>query len=125
MARKYIENPNACTLVHAMNVIGNKWKPIIIYLLSNGALRFGMLNALIPTISKKVLTIQLKELEQDDLIVRQSFAETPPRVEYSLTKKSQALLPVLKVLSNWTANTYSHLDFEECKIELEQESDTH
>ncbi|WP_299529199.1 helix-turn-helix domain-containing protein [Ulvibacterium sp.] len=116
MARKYIENPNACTLVHTMNIIGNKWKPIIIYLLSNGSLRFGRLNALIPTISKKVLTNQLKELENDGLLFRESFAEIPPRVEYSLTEKSIGLLPALKKLSEWANKAYPKINFEECKI---------
>lgn len=116
MARKYIENPNACSLVHTMNIIGNKWKPIIIYLLSNGPMRFGLLNTLIPTISKKVLVNQLKELESDGLLIRESFAEIPPRVEYSLTKKAIGLLPVLKELSNWANNAYPELDFEACKI---------
>ncbi len=117
MARKYIANPNSCTLVHTMNIIGNKWKPIIIYLLSNGALRFGKLNVLIPTISKKVLTNQLKELESDGLLVRKSFAETPPRVEYSLTEKTIGLLPILKQLSHWAMNAYPEINFEECRIE--------
>lgn len=116
MARKYIDNPNACTLVHTMNIIGNKWKPIIIYLLSNGALRFGKLNTLLPTISRKVLTNQLKELESDGLLLRRSFAETPPRVEYSLTEKASGLLPVLKQLSDWAEYTYPEIDFEECRI---------
>nr|WP_299339207.1 helix-turn-helix domain-containing protein [Allomuricauda sp.] len=116
MARKYIDNPNACTLVHTMNIIGNKWKPIIIYLLSNGPLRFGMLNTLMPTISKKVLTNQLKELESDGLLLRKSFAEIPPRVEYSLTERASGLLPVLKQLSDWANDTYPEIDFEECRI---------
>ena len=116
MSRKYIDNPNACSLVHTMNIIGNKWKPIILYLLSNGAMRFGMLNALIPTISKKVLTNQLKELEHDGLLLRESFAEIPPRVEYSLTEKSIGLLPVLKQLSEWANNAYPEMDFEQCRI---------
>lgn len=116
MSRKYIDNPNSCTLVHTMNIIGNKWKPIIIYLLSNGAMRFGMLNALIPTISKKVLTNQLKELESDGLLLREAFAELPPRVEYSLTQKSVSLLPVLKQLSEWANNAYPEINFEECRI---------
>lgn len=118
MGRKYIDNPNACTLVHTMNVIGNKWKPIIIYLLSNGSLRFGRLNQLLPTISKKVLTNQLKELEHDDLIDRKAYAESPPRVEYSLTQKAESLLPALKMLSNWAENTYPDVEFEECRIEI-------
>lgn len=116
MARKYIDNPNACTLVHTMNIIGNKWKPIIIYLLSNGSMRFGMLNTLIPTISKKVLTNQLKELESDGLLLRESFAEIPPRVEYSLTEKSIGLLPVLKQLSDWANHAFPEIDFETCRI---------
>lgn len=124
MARKYIDNPNACSLVHTMNVIGNKWKPIILYLLSNGSLRFGMLNALIPTISKKVLTNQLKELESDGLIFRESFAEIPPRVEYSLTEKSKGLMPVLKNLSAWANSAYPEIEFEECRI-IEHETSEH
>lgn len=116
MSRKYIENPNACTLVHAMNIIGNKWKPIIIYLLSGGALRFGMLNLLVPTISKKILTTQLKELEADGIIIRKAFAETPPRVEYSLSDKGMELLPILKSLSAWTRQNYPDIDFEVCRI---------
>ena len=124
MARKYIDNPNSCTLVHTMNIIGNKWKPIIIYLLSNGPLRFGMLNTLIPTISKKVLTNQLKEMVSDGLLLRQSFAEIPPRVEYSLTEKAGGLLPVLKSMSEWANKAYPDLNFEECRIiELPAESD--
>jgi len=116
MARKYVENPNACTLVHTMNVIGNKWKPIILYLLSNGPLRFGKLNLLISGISKKVLTNQLKELEEDGLLHRTAFPEIPPRVEYSLTEKAKGLLPILKQLSEWAVRTYPNIAFEECKI---------
>lgn len=116
MGRKFIDNPNSCTLVHTMNIIGNKWKPIIIYLLSNGPLRFGQLNAFIPTISKKVLSNQLKELEFDGLITRQSFAEIPPRVEYSLADKSMGLLPILKDLSDWANRTFPEIDFETCRI---------
>jgi len=116
MPRKYIENPNACTLVYTMNIIGNKWKPIIIYLLSSGALRFGKLYVLTPTISKKVLTSQLKELEADGLIIRKAYSETPPRVEYSLSEKGKGLLPILGKLSLWAKNSYPEIDFEECRI---------
>ena len=75
-----------------------------------------MLNTLIPTISKKVLTNQLKELENDGLLLRQSFAEIPPRVEYSLTEKAVGLLPVLRMLSDWANETYPEMDFEQCRI---------
>ncbi|CAM1374493.1 winged helix-turn-helix transcriptional regulator [Tenacibaculum xiamenense] len=116
MGRKIINNPNSCSLVHAMNIIGGKWKPIIIYLLANGSLRFGKLLLFIPTISKKVLTDQLRELEEDGLIIRKKFAEIPPRVEYSLSEKGETLLPVLKALSNWTVDSYQEINFEMCKI---------
>ncbi len=116
MGRKIINNPNSCSLVHAMNIIGGKWKPIIIYLLANGSLRFGKLLLFIPTISKKVLTDQLRELEEDRLIIRTKFAEIPPRVEYSLSEKGETLLPVLKALSNWAIDSYQEINFEMCKI---------
>ncbi|WKK86247.2 helix-turn-helix domain-containing protein [Marivirga arenosa] len=120
MGRKVIDNPNVCSLVHAMNIIGGKWKPILLYLLSNGSLRFGKLLLFTPTISKKVLTDQLKELEEDGLIIRKKYSEIPPRVEYSLSDNGKALLPVLKALSNWTIDTYSDINFEECRIISEE-----
>lgn len=116
MGRKVIDNPNLCSLVHAMNIIGGKWKPILIYLLANGSMRFGKLLMHTPTISRKVLTEQLKELEEDGLIIRKKFAEIPPRVEYSLSESGKALLPVLKTLSDWTFDTYDNIGFEQCRI---------
>lgn len=117
MARKIIENPNHCSLVHAMNIIGGKWKIIIIYLLANGSLRFGKLLLFIPPISKKVLTEQLRELEQDGIIIRERFAETPPRVEYSLSEVGEGLLPILRHLSQWTVASFTDVTFEACRIE--------
>ncbi len=116
MGRKVIDNPNLCSLVHAMNIIGGKWKPILLYLLANGSMRFGKLLFNTPKISKKVLTDQLKELEEDGLITRTRYAEVPPRVEYSLSEKGEALLPVLKALSDWTFDTYKDVEFEQCRI---------
>lgn len=116
MARKIIENPNHCSLVHAMNIIGGKWKLIIIYLLANGSLRFGKLLLFIPNISKKVLTEHLRELETDGILIRERFAETPPRVEYSLSETGKALLPILLQLSEWTATSFDDIEFEACKI---------
>lgn len=116
MGRKVIDNPNLCSLVHAMNIVGGKWKPILIYLLANGEMRFGRLLMHTPTISKKVLTDQLKELEEDGLITRKKFAEVPPRVEYSLSEKGKALLPVFKALSDWTFESYEDVGFEQCRI---------
>jgi len=116
MGRKIIENPNKCSLVHAMNQIGNKWKPILLYLLANGSLRFGKLLLFTPTISKKVLTEQLRELEKDGLIIRKKYAEIPPRVEYSLSSKGEKLMPILKSLSDWSVSVNREIKFEECRI---------
>ena len=74
-----------CPLTQALTVIGGKWKPLILYRLYGANKRFGQLDAMIPGISRKVLTSQLKELLRDQLIERKAYAESPPRVEYSLT----------------------------------------
>jgi DNA-binding HxlR family transcriptional regulator len=116
MARTIIENPEHCALTHAMNSIGSKWKPLIIYLLgikSDGQpLRFGRINAILHYISKRVLVEQLKELEIDGLIIRKRYKEIPPRVEYSLSEKGQALLPILQNICEWSENHMGHVTFE-------------
>ncbi len=112
MGRKIIDNPNKCPVTHAMNIIGGKWKPIIIYLLSRGRLRFGKLIMFMPSISRKVLTDQLRELEADGLIIREKFAEIPPRVEYSLTESSEKLIPLLNSLGEWAKEMAKDVVFE-------------
>lgn len=102
MVRKLIDNPNGCGITHAMNIIGNKWTPIVVYTLSDKTLRFGELAARIEKISRKVLTNQLKEMEAVGIIKRESFAEIPPRVEYSLTRKGLELIPILNQLCLWS-----------------------
>ena len=90
-----------CSLTRSMGIIGNKWKPIIVYVLQKREVRFGQLDAIIPLITRKVLTEQLKELEDDGLIMREAFGEVPPRVEYSLTEKGLELLPILNSIIVW------------------------
>ncbi len=90
-----------CAMTRAMATIGGKWKPIIIHTINCRKLRFGQLTALIPLITRKVLTEQLKELEEDGILFRESFSELPPRVEYSLSEKGLALLPILKAVCEW------------------------
>jgi len=90
-----------CSLTRSMGIIGNKWKPIIVYVLQKRKVRFGQLDALIPLITRKVLTEQLKELEDDGVIAREAFNEIPPRVEYSLTEKGLELLPILNSIIRW------------------------
>ncbi len=90
-----------CPLTAALHVIGGKWKPLIIYSLNKSSKRFGQLDVQIPGISRKVLTRQLVELFEDGIVLRTSFAESPPRVEYHLTKKGKRLVPILNSLCKW------------------------
>lgn len=85
-----------------IDVIGGKWKPVIIYILMDGALRFGEIHRTIPGMALKVLSRQLKELEADDIITRTAYPEVPPRVEYSLSPKGETLRPVIQLLSAWS-----------------------
>ena len=95
------EIDTTCSLTMALSVIGGKWKPIIIARLGRANKRFGQLDQAIVGISRKVLTTQLKELVNDQLVTRTSYDETPPRVEYGLTEKGKELLPVFKEIGKW------------------------
>jgi len=91
-----------CPITPAMEIIGGKWKSVILYNLLSGTRRFGEIAIRIPTISRKVLTEQLKELERDGLVIRQQYQEIPPRVEYSLTEKSKSLTGVFEKIAEWS-----------------------
>ena len=90
-----------CPMTRAMISLGSKWKPIIIHTIHTRKIRFGQLDAIISLITRKVLTQQLNELEEDGILLREEFIELPPRVEYSLTEKGLALLPILKSVCEW------------------------
>ena len=90
-----------CPFIRAIGKIGSKWKPIIINVMADRTIRFGQLDAIIPFITRKVLTEQLKELEEDGIIVRTAFKEIPPRVEYKLSEQGLALLPILNAIKEW------------------------
>jgi DNA-binding HxlR family transcriptional regulator len=91
----------ACPITATLEYIGGRWKSIILYYLSSGKKRFGEIAVRIPTISRKVLTQQLKELERDGLIIRKQYKEIPPRVEYSLTDLGKSLSSVFKEMATW------------------------
>lgn len=84
-----------------LRVIGGKWKPLILYLLREGSLRYSELQKNIEKITQKMLTQQLRQLELDGLISRKVYPVIPPRVEYSLTSKGCSLLPLLKSMAEW------------------------
>lgn len=90
-----------CPIETTLSLISGKWKLLILKELSQGAVRYGKLGAAIPAVSAKVLTQQLRELEEDGLIVRTVYAEVPPRVEYSLSDMGTSIFSVFKELRRW------------------------
>ena len=98
--KKSIE-ASKCPVTYTMSMIGGKWKPIILYLISKGANRFGILQRGIEGISKQMLTKQLREMEDDGILERKIFAEIPPRVEYSISKKGKSLFPIINAMRVW------------------------
>ncbi|WHT39600.1 MULTISPECIES: helix-turn-helix domain-containing protein [Myroides] len=90
-----------CPMTRTMATIGTKWKPIIIYAIGIKTLRFGEVFARVEIISKKVLTQQLKELVEDEIVIRTAYQEVPLRVEYQLTEKGIELLKILNQLTLW------------------------
>ncbi|MCI8590005.1 MAG: helix-turn-helix transcriptional regulator [Clostridiales bacterium] len=102
MTKQTIKNePPACPVETTLMLIDDKWKILILRDLLPGTKRFGELKKSLGGVSQKVLTAQLRDMEENGLISRQVYAEVPPRVEYSLTKLGQSLKPVLDVMSHW------------------------
>ena len=96
-----------CPIEELMRAIGGKYKPVILYYLMNGPQRFGALGRLVPGVSQRMLTQQLRELERDGLVHREIYREVPPRVEYSLTELGATLKPLLLQMNAWAE---SHLE---------------
>lgn len=90
-----------CTIDIAMHFMGGKWKSVILWYLSAGKKRFNELNKLIPGITEKTLSLQLRRLEKDGLINRTVYPEVPPHVEYYLSEEGKSLIPALKEISSW------------------------
>ena len=84
-----------------MNLIEGKWKIIVLYKLLRGTLRFNELRRLMPSVTQRMLTHQLRELEADGLIIRTVYAQVPPRVEYALSARGRSLEPVLQAMKDW------------------------
>ena len=92
---------NGCPVTTAIEVIGGKWKVIILYQLRGKTLRFGELKKVIPKITQKMLSQQLRELEKNKLVIRKVYAEVPPKVEYTTTELAEKLNPALDLLCLW------------------------
>lgn len=90
-----------CPAIETIALIGGRWKVTILHVLSKHARRFGEINVRVPSISRKVLTEQLRELETDGLVSRKQYKEFPPRVEYALTEYGESLCPLLAYIAAW------------------------
>ena len=97
-----VKSTYSCSLALAMDLIGGKWKMVILWHLQNGVLRFSELKRLLECITQKMLTQQLRELEEAGLIDRTVYPVVPPKVEYGLTDEGRKLVPALGVLGQWS-----------------------
>ncbi|MBB6521302.1 winged helix-turn-helix transcriptional regulator [Pseudoteredinibacter isoporae] len=99
-----------CPVTNAMDVIGGKWKVIILYHLRDNTLRFGELRKRIPKITQKMLTQQLRELESNNLVERKVYAEVPPKVEYTSTDIADELRPIMDMLCDWSKRNHEQIN---------------
>ena len=91
----------ACPAETTLAVIGGRWKPVIVYHLLRGTMRYSELRGVIPKVTHKMLTEQLRELEEDGILTRRIYPEVPPRVQYQLTALGKTLGPLLREMCAW------------------------
>ena len=106
-----MEKNDHCPVEATLELIGGKYKALILWRLSGGTLRFSQLQKHIPA-TARMLTLQLRELEQDGLITRTVYPEVPPRVEYEMTDLGRSLMPILTAMRNWGAEYLRSKDIE-------------
>ena len=109
-----MDSNDNCPVEATLDLIGGKYKALILWHLSDGTLRFSELRSRIPKATPKMLTQQLRELEAQDLIHREVFPIIPPRVEYSLTGLGRSLMPILVAMRDWGAEHMRQKDMEPC-----------
>ena len=90
-----------CPVEATADIIGGKWKAVILYYLFQGPKRFNELRRLLPEVTQRMLTLQLRELEQDSIVHREIYKEVPPKVEYSLTEFGTSLGPIIVQMLDW------------------------
>ena len=91
-----------CGMAYALNLIGGRWKPAIVWrLLKQSRMRYSQLRQSLPAISDRMLVLQLRELEEHGLVRRIVYAEVPPRVEYELTEEGLAMQPMMESITAW------------------------
>ena len=109
-----MERKDNCPVSATLDLIGGKYKALILWHLSDGVLRFSELRSRIPKATPKMLTQQLRELETQALIHREVYPVIPPKVEYSLTETGKSLMPILVAMRDWGADYLRSKDQEPC-----------
>lgn len=109
-----MESKDNCPVEATLELIGGKYKALILWHLADGKLRFSELRKAVSGATAKMLTQQLRELESDDLIHREVFPVIPPKVEYSLTETGRSLMPILVAMRDWGAGYLRSKDTEPC-----------
>jgi DNA-binding HxlR family transcriptional regulator len=111
MKRQNFSRRPGCAVEATLDLIDGKWKGVILYHLQDGTQRFGELRKRMPGITQRMLTKQLRALEEDQLIVRKVYAEVPPRVEYRLSEVGESLRPVIDILKLWGERHQERLSY--------------
>lgn len=107
--KKWSLDEGNCSISYTLSAVGGRWKWLILYkLFKNKVLRYGEIKKNMPSITHKMLSQQLKELESENLINRKEYPQIPPKVEYSLTEKGESLIPILTLMSEWGAKNKSN-----------------
>ena len=101
MKQRHYDGEYSCSVEATLDVIGGKWKGVILFHLLDGVKRFGELRRLLPEVTQRMLTLQLRELEEAGIIHREVYREVPPKVEYSLTAFGASLEPILLLMRDW------------------------
>ena len=109
-----MKKTECCPVAATLEMIGGKYKALILWHLAEGKLRFSQLQKRIKNATPKMLTQQLRELEANKLIHREVFAIIPPKVEYSLTELGKSLMPILAAMRDWGAEYLKSNDLESC-----------
>ena len=116
-----MEKTDRCPVETTLDLIGGKYKALILWHLSEGDLRFSELRKLVSNATAKMLTQQLRELEAQNLIHREVFPIIPPKVEYSLTELGRSLLPILVSMRDWGAEYMKTKNMESCCFMLKRD----
>ncbi|GEK58265.1 transcriptional regulator [Marinococcus halophilus] len=110
-----------CQFQEALGILVGKWKPVIlVHLLNDGTQRFSVLKRKMPGITQRMLTKQLRELEDEDIIQRVIYPEIPPKVEYSITEYGRSLEPILEAMHEWGSSHVARKQAEEPEAQEEK-----